>query len=75
MKKLSERAEGKRTPSSVLNDALNLKLALLLADVPVNLKVAEDAFIHLLRPVLNTPKKVKQISASTTMRAFAAGPA
>ncbi|WP_437636993.1 hypothetical protein [Sorangium sp. So ce854] len=75
MQKLGEHTDGRRAPSSVLNDAMNLKLALLLADVPVDLKVAEDAFIRLLRPTLNTPKKVKPISASTVMRAFAGGPA
>jgi hypothetical protein len=61
------------TPSSVLADALNLKLALLFADVPVDLEVAEEAFIRLLRPVLNTPKNVKPISASSTMRELAGG--
>lgn len=68
------RGSGNRTLSSVLSDALNLKLALLVADVPVDLKVAEDAFVRLLRPVLNSPKNVKPISASTTMRTFIRGP-
>ena len=76
MKRLGERADGQRTPSLVVEEALSLKLALLFADVPVDLKAAEDAFIRLLRPVLNKPpKKVKRISASATMRAFAGGSA
>lgn len=70
MKKLGEHAEGKRVPSLVLNDALNLRLALLFADLPVDLGGAENAFIRLLQPVLNTPRNAKPIDASTMMRAF-----
>lgn len=68
LKRLSERRPAPAAPSECVEEALSLRLALLIADEPnIDLSTAEDAFRHGLRPALNSPKKLRPIDVESVL--------
>lgn len=66
LKRLSEKRPVPASPSDCVEEALGLRLALLIADEPaIDLSTAEDAFRHALRPALNSPKNVRPVELAT----------
>lgn len=65
--RLSERRPVPAVPSECVEEALGLRLALLIADEGgIDLSTAEDAFRHGLRPALNSPKRPRQMDLGGT---------
>ncbi len=66
LKRLAESRPVPVAPSECVEEALGLRLALLIADAPeIDISKAEDAFRHGLRPTLNSPKRVRPIDLAT----------
>jgi hypothetical protein len=67
-KKLAEQTSPTTTPIQCLSRALDMKLALLVADVGgVDLGSAEQTLRETLKPKLHTPKRPRPIELSTPL--------